>query len=388
MKLKKIIIFFVPKLIVCFIILGIILAPKIAIKAAKEGISIWINILMPSLLPFVIGANLITSLKIVDILGIVINPITQKIFNVSGKSGLIFAISMVSGYPVGSKFASDFRLENKISKYEGQRLVSFCSTSGPLFIIGSVGTGMLKNPKIGYLMLLCHYLAALSVGILFRNYGKEKKSPSNNSILSDINKIIYSSSKSEDFFVSFGKAVVNGVNTLLTIGGFVIMFSVFFEILYHFKIIDFISYFLCIFLTPFKITPDIIGAFISGLFEMTIGCNNLSQINNISYTLLIPLCSFLIAFSGLSILAQCSSFIGKTDMKVNLYIFSKFLHGLFAGIFTYVFLQFHKTCSVSNIFIDKNTNYTYYDFYIDHFTPILIIIIIIYLFTYLRELSS
>lgn len=78
MKLKKIITFFAPKLLICLIILGIILAPKSAIKAAKDGISIWINILMPSLLPFIIGANLIVSLKIVDILGILINPLTKK----------------------------------------------------------------------------------------------------------------------------------------------------------------------------------------------------------------------------------------------------------------------------------------------------------------------
>lgn len=387
MKFKKIILFFIPKFIVCFIILGIILAPKTAIKAAKEGISIWINILMPSLLPFVIGANLITSLKIVDILGIIINPLTQKIFNVSGKSGLIFAISMISGYPVGSKFASDLRLENKISKYEGQRLVSFCSTSGPLFVIGSVGTGMLKNPQIGYLMLFCHYLAALSVGLIFRNYGREKKLLENNNILNNIKDIIYDNSKSEDFFVCFGNAIINGVNTLLAIGGFVIIFSVFFEILYYFKIIDFISYFICI-LMPFKMTPNIIEAFISGLFEMTIGCNNLSQINGISYNILIPLCSFLIAFSGLSILAQCSSFIGKTDIKVSLYIFSKFLHGILASIFTYIFLQFDKTYPVFNVIADKNLSYTYYDFYVDHFTPFLVIIIITYLFTYLKNLSS
>ena len=146
---------------------------------------------MPSLLPFIIGANLIVSLKIVDILGILINPLTKKIFNVSGRSGLIFAISMVSGYPVGSKFASELRRENKISRYEGQRLVSFCSTSGPLFIIGSVGTGMLKNPHVGYIMLLCHYLASLTVGIIFRNYGKEKHTKTKNTILKDINDIIY-----------------------------------------------------------------------------------------------------------------------------------------------------------------------------------------------------
>ena len=388
MKLKKVIIFFIPKLIICLIILGITLAPKNAIQAAKEGILIWINILMPSLLPFIICANLIVSLKIIDILGIIINIFTQKIFNVSGKSGLIFAISMISGYPVGAKFASDLRLENKISKYEGQRLVSFCSTSGPLFIIGSVGTGMLRSPQLGYIMLFCHYLAALVVGLIFRNYGKEKISKSNVNIIKDINKIISEDSKSEDFFVSFGKAVVNGVNNLLAIGGFVIIFSVFFEILLFFKIIDFISNSICIFLTPLGITPDIISAFISGLFEMTIGCNNLSQINDISILTLVPLCSFLVAFSGLSILAQCSSFIGKTDLKVSLYIFSKFLHGIFSAVFTYLFLYLNKSSFVSNFEKVQISTYTYYDFYIDHFTPILIIIIIIYLFTYLRELSS
>ena len=82
----------------------------------------------------------------------------------------------------------------------------------------------------------------------------------------------------------------------MAIGGFVIMFSVFFEILQFFKVIDFVSYFICIFLSPFSITPDIISAFISGLFEMTIGCNNLSQLSNISYNLLVPLCSFFSSF--------------------------------------------------------------------------------------------
>ena len=50
-------------------------------------------------------------------------------------------------------------------------------------------------------------------------------------------------------------------------------------------------------------------------------------------------------------MAQCSSFIGKTDIKINLYIFSKFLHGLFSAIFTYVFLLFNKSYLVPTFFI-------------------------------------
>ena len=115
---KKIINFFFPALVVITLILGIVSYPNESILAAKNGLSVWVNILIPSLLPFIIGANLVVDLKIVDIIGYLINPITKFIFNVSGKSALVFVISMVSGYPVGAKLASELRNNNQISKFE------------------------------------------------------------------------------------------------------------------------------------------------------------------------------------------------------------------------------------------------------------------------------
>ena len=73
------------------------------------------------------------------------------------------AISTVSGYPIGAKLASELRNNNEISRYEAQRLVSFCSTSGPLFMVGAVAIGMFNNPTIGYIMLICHYLGSLTL---------------------------------------------------------------------------------------------------------------------------------------------------------------------------------------------------------------------------------
>ena len=106
---KQIINFFFPILIVITLILGIVSFPNESILAAKKGLSIWVNVLIPSLLPFIIGANLVVDLKVVDIIGYIINPITKFIFNVSGKSALVFVISTVSGYPVGAKLASELR---------------------------------------------------------------------------------------------------------------------------------------------------------------------------------------------------------------------------------------------------------------------------------------
>ena len=389
---KDIIKFFAPALVVIILILGIILFPNDSLSAAKEGLNIWSTVLIPSLLPFMIGANLIVDLKIVDIVGFLINPITKLLFNVSGKGALVFVISTVSGYPIGSKLAAELRLNNEISKGEAQRLVSFCSTSGPLFIIGSVATGMFKNSSIGYLMILCHYLGSLSVGILFRNYKKENLLNSSSSLKNNIKNIIESkNSDNKGFFVLFGDAVHNGVNTLLMVGGFVIVFSVIFKVLSLFNIISLISNLLYIPLSLLGVTKDLCYAFISGLFEMTIGCNNIASISDAPEIIKVTLCSFLIGFSGLSILAQCSNFLAKTDIDINMYILSKFLHGVLASVFTFILYNIVESSSSVSTFSNVYNvlyNNSIWNYYISNFKYIIPIVVIIYIFTSLIILEK
>ncbi|MEG1311073.1 MAG: sporulation integral membrane protein YlbJ [Romboutsia sp.] len=383
MKKNKLIIFFAPVLIVIFLILGIIIFPNESIIAAKEGLNIWTTVLIPSLLPFIIGANLIVDLKIVDIIGFIINPITKFIFNVSGKSALVFAISTFSGYPVGSKLASELRNSNEISKSEAQRLVSFCSTSGPLFIIGAVATGMFQNPSLGYLMITCHYLGSISVGIFFRNYGKELLPKSKLSLISNIKNVINNrTSDNKGFFVYFGNAIFSGINTLLMVGGFVIVFSVVFKILSLFNIVSFISSILYIPLSLLGVTPELCHAFISGLFEMTIGCSNIASITSAPEVLRATLASFLIGFSGLSILAQCCNFLATTDISTNIYILNKFLHGILAAIFTFLLYPlFQSTSVVSNFENIYNVFYNnpLWNYYTINYKIILPIFIIVYI---------
>ena len=389
--IKQIINFFFPIFTVLTLIFGIISYPNESIIAAKKGLSIWINVLVPSLLPFIICASLVVDLKLVDIIGVLINPITKFVFNVSGKSALVFVISMVSGYPIGAKLASDFRNNNQISKSEGQRLLSFCSTSGPLFIIGSVATGMFRNTSLGYLMIICHYIGAISVGLLFRNYGKLHIHNENISLKTTVLNTINNRYKDErGFFVLFGNAVFNGVNTLLSIGGFVIVFSVVFEIFSIFNIIHLFSSILCIPLSLFGVTKELCHSFISGLFEITIGCDKVASIISTPEILRAALCSFLIGFSGLSILAQCCSFISKTDISIKLYIFSKFLHGCISSVFTFLLYPILKSdLFVSNFNIIYNTVYdnSLYNFYIKNHNLILPIFIVIYILIILSILE-
>ena len=74
MKKKQIINFFLPIFVVLLIVIGIISFPEKSINSAKNGFRIWYDILIPSLLPFIICANLIVELKLVDIIGFYYKP--------------------------------------------------------------------------------------------------------------------------------------------------------------------------------------------------------------------------------------------------------------------------------------------------------------------------
>lgn len=382
MKKNIILKFLFPSIIVLSLIIGLILYPQDSISAAQDGLSIWVNVLIPSLLPFIIGASLLVNLKVVDIIGLFINPITQKIFNVSGKGSLVFAMSTFSGYPVGTKLASELREKGELTKYEAQRLVSFCSTSGPLFMIGAVAIGMFNNSNIGYFIALCHYLGSITVGILFRNYGNEKSLSQKLNISNELKRIIKSKINDKDgFYTIFGEAVYSGLNTILMVGGFVIIFSVVFKIFSLLGIISTLANIIYLPLSLFGVSKDLTYAFISGLFEITIGCNNIAAVTDSPLVIKLALSVFVISFSGLSILAQCNNFLAKTDINVHIYTFSKFLHGVFGFIYCLILYPLFKHNFSMPTFSIYETIYRsdLWLTYIYHYKVILPILFIIYI---------
>ncbi len=121
------------------------------------------------------------------------------------------------------------------------------------------------------------------------------------------------------------ESVKNALETICMIGGFVILFSVICEIL---KSTNILSFFGNLFL-PENMKNLGNGLFL-GTIEITNGINIISQ--NITKEGVILACC-LVSFSGLSILAQTASIVGKTDINFGIYIFSKILHSLISFIY-------------------------------------------------------
>lgn len=330
------------------VVITIVIYPKDAVEAGKEGLLTWFNVVLPSLLPFFIGSEILVGLGVVNFIGALLQPLMRPIFNVPGEGAFPFAISVTSGYPVGAKVVSKLRSDKVVTQAEAQRLVSFCSTSGPLFMIGAVAVGMFNNPSVGPLIAISHYMAVISIGIAFRFYKVRKKRKKK--VVEEVKDKKYFKHAFDELIKArekdgrgigtlMGDAVKEGMNTMLMVGGFIILYSVIIRVLHVTHIMDFTSGFISEFIgsTSFLgISREMVNAVLSGVIEMTNGCMNIAMITSSSLVMKISMVSFLIGWSGLSIHSQAMTMMSKTDINGKIYMLAKALQGIFAYIYTHI----------------------------------------------------
>lgn len=297
--------------------------PALGTGAATKGLNLWAQKVVPTLFPFFFLSSLLVNLGKVQKIAPTLSPVTRKLFRTGGESALIYAISVFSGYPVGSKMIADFVERGLMEKEEGVRASAFCSTAGPLFIVGSVGTGMFGSPSLGAKMLLCHLLGGLLAGVCFRGRGNftPRKRP-------------LSSTKSTNPLYD---SVYSAVISTLMVGGFICAFSVIGELLFISGIATpIVKFFSLIFLRA-NGTEHLAKGLIVGLLECTGGSAILSNAG--ATPLATSLSCAVISFGGLCVFAQSVAHLKRAGLPVKTHFFAKLLHALFSFSFCLVLLS-------------------------------------------------
>lgn len=150
--------------------LALMLYPKPSMEAARTGLQLCYNVIIPSLFPFFVLSSLVVELGLAGYLGRLLEGIMWPLFHVSGACASAFALGFVGGYPVGAKTAINLYERGMCTRTEAERLLAFCNNSGPAFILGVVGAGIFASSTVGVLLYLAHALASVCIGLLFRFY--------------------------------------------------------------------------------------------------------------------------------------------------------------------------------------------------------------------------
>ncbi|MDU4883897.1 sporulation integral membrane protein YlbJ [uncultured Clostridium sp.] len=305
------------------------------IDAALIGVNLVVKTIIPTIFPFSVICNLLISYDGVGLYSKILGPILCKPLKLSKSSSFPIVASFLSGYPLGCKYCCDLYSLGYINRSEFERLLNIASNASPMFIIGSIGATMLGDIRLGFILLIGNYLSSIIVGILTINDSKAsltwKELPKNN-----IN-------------VNFGSALKsaldNGINTTLQVGAFVVLFSIIISIIKNNTYISIVFYNIEEFLNLPKYS--IYGLFL-GSVEFTNGCKLITTLP-LTLPFKLAIISFICSFSGLSVIAQISSFVYKYDISIAKYSFIKFIQGV---------ISFSITFIISSVFSLKYTAYT------------------------------
>ena len=109
---------------------ALLLWPQESTRAAKDGLMLCYNVILPSLFPFFVLSSLSVDLGFTRLFGRLLEPVMRPLFRISGAGASAFALGCIGGYPVGAKTAVSLYESGQCSRSEAHRLLAFCNNCG------------------------------------------------------------------------------------------------------------------------------------------------------------------------------------------------------------------------------------------------------------------
>ena len=280
-------------------------------NAFFDGTILFVKNLLPNIFLFFIISDILNNYNIINYLSPLGN-VFSKLFKVSKEGTYVFFMSMLSGFPGNSKFIKELLDNNRISEQDANKLLTFTHFSNPLFIISTIGINFLNNKKIGFIILICHFITNIILGLLFRNiYKSENKT------------LLKKESISLPFIPLLKNSISNTFNSLMVIYGIIIFFFILTTIININLKLDYFH-----------------QTLLNGFIEMTNGLNMIKNLN-FSIDIKASLMAFFISFGGLSIHMQVMSMLSNYKINYFVYLIARLLHASISSLLVFLIIIYY-----------------------------------------------
>lgn len=303
----------------------LILDSRMAIAGAREGLSLCLQTVIPSLFPFMVLSNILLGAFSGTELPLLGSLVRQCGVPPGMESLLIPAF--LGGYPVGAQAVSQAWQDGRVTTKDARRMLSFCNNVGPSFLFGMVGTMFTK----GYLVCLLwgiQIFSALLWAVLTGEKEPEQVEPLPGNA------------------ISIPVALTNSLRAMGGICGWVILFRVLIAFLQRWFL---------------WLLPEPVQILLVGLLELSNGCSLLGEIRNENLRFLI--CSGMLTFGGCCVILQTASIAGNlgigsyvkgklVQLAFSLAISAGFSYGIwwFFPVLLLPILCVKKAVAIHNIF--------------------------------------
>jgi len=302
---------FIPVFIMLIICL-FVLKPDIVSEGVFNGLKIWVNNMIPYLLPMSILSNILLQYNFLYRLSDKLSFLSDKVFN-SKYAFIPYFISFVVGYPSGAMTVNTMASFKRINSSEANALIVFTNNCSFQFMAGAVSFSMLGDLNISKYIAFPHLLSAMFIGILI------KKGAISSSYTKDKNQKFIS------FYDAFNSSIYKSITSILSIGGVIVIFSVFSN--FFDNLLISVSKYLSLSIQ----LSDMIHSVLVGILEISNGCS-LAASSSLPLDVKLIIINFLISFSGISVIFQTIAVTNDFDFNIGNYVFCKAIQGILSVI--------------------------------------------------------
>ncbi len=298
--------------------------PDRTAQGVKAGMDSSLNILLPSLFPFMFLSSFAVEYDISEQIGKRLSWLSEFLFYLPREATVTIILSLVGGYPVGAVGINSLLKKGYITTDQAVRMLCFCVNPGPAFMIGIVGDCFFGSRKIGMILFASQTVASIIVGIITGFWARFSKD----------SRVSYKKYQpkplNRDFSTAFVISTKNACNSAVSMCSAVIIFSAFTSLL------------------EFSAESQS-GIFLRTLLEITDGC---SCIINTRYPLYFT--ALAIGWGGISVHFQVFASVPNLQINKLKFCFARISVGAISALIIYFIDMFVDI--PSEVFADISQN--------------------------------
>lgn len=268
----------------------------------KEGVIYGFKIcafnIIPTLFPFFILSDLWVSVVFFAENSLVAKCF-ERLFHINSEGLSPFVIGNICGFPLSAKTAAEKHKNGLISKIELDALMTISNNPSLAFVVSGIGVGLFHSIKIGIILYFSVLTSAVISGLIFRPAVTESPKSGNKA------------KQRFDLLKSISSAGLSSI----VVSSYIIFFS---------GIIGVIKS---------LIKNKFIVSLISSFLEVGSACSIICESTNDLGVFCLPLISFTLAFSGLSVFMQTFSILPQSISKIK-YLLKKLFQGIISALIT------------------------------------------------------
>ncbi|MCM1540922.1 MAG: hypothetical protein NC121_06625 [Blautia sp.] len=106
---------------------------ELSLSYASLGLRLWLDKMIPSLLPFMILSGIVIRLGLTENIASFVYPLIRPLYRVRKNVCYCMMLGFLCGFPMGARVVADLYSRGQLTRDEGEYLLCFCNNIGPVY---------------------------------------------------------------------------------------------------------------------------------------------------------------------------------------------------------------------------------------------------------------